>query len=67
LKVLKETRRVARKRVGILEWPYWDQSFGLPLAHRLKPGELAGLFQKAGFLTWKKTDLSDTVLYLLEM
>jgi SAM-dependent methyltransferase len=67
LKVLKETLRVARKRVGIQEWPYRDQSFGPPLAHRLNPEDLAGLFQKAGFQKWKMTDLSDTVLFLLEV
>jgi len=67
LKALQETRRVARKRVAILEWPYREQPFGPPLAHRLNPDELTGLFQKAGFRTWKKADLSDTVLYLLEV
>jgi ubiquinone/menaquinone biosynthesis C-methylase UbiE len=67
LKALQETRRVARKRVAILEWPYREQPFGPPLAHRLNPDELAGLFQAAGFRTWKKADLSDTVLYLLEV
>lgn len=67
LKALKEALRVARKRVSILEWPYRDQSFGPPLAHRLNPEDLAGLFQIAGFRKWKKTDLSDTVLYLLEV
>lgn len=67
LKALKETRRVARKRVGLLEWPYREQPFGPPLAHRLNPEELAGLFQAAGFRIWKKADLSDTVLYILEV
>jgi SAM-dependent methyltransferase len=64
---LQETLRVARKRVCILEWPYRDQSFGPPLAHRLNPKDLAGLFTKAGFRKWKMTDLSDTVLYCLEV
>ncbi len=67
LKVLKEALRVVRKRVCILEWPYRDQTFGPPLAHRLNPEDLAGLFQKAGFQKWKMTDLSDTVLYMLEV
>jgi SAM-dependent methyltransferase len=67
LKALKEALRVARKRVGILEWPYREQSFGPPLAHRLNPEDLAGLFKKAGFRKWQRTDLSNIVLYLLEV
>jgi len=66
LKALKEVLRVVRKRVGILEWPYQDQPFGPPLAHRLNPDLLADLFLEAGFGEWWQTDLSNTVLYLLE-
>jgi SAM-dependent methyltransferase len=67
LKALKETKRVARQWVCILEWPYRDQVFGPPLADRLKPEDLAGLFQKAGFRKWKMMFLSNTVLYLLDV
>ncbi len=67
LKALKEARRVARQRIGILEWPYQDGAFGPPLAHRLKPEYLAALFKKAGFRTWKVTNLSNTIFYRLEI
>jgi SAM-dependent methyltransferase len=67
LKVLQETRRVARQRVGILEWPYQDGTLGPPLAHRLKPENLADLFLEAGFRKWKVTNLSNTTLYRLEV
>jgi ubiquinone/menaquinone biosynthesis C-methylase UbiE len=67
LKVLKEAARVARKLVCILEWPYREQSFGPPLSDRLNPEDLAGLFQKAGFRKWGMTDLTNTVLYWLEV
>jgi ubiquinone/menaquinone biosynthesis C-methylase UbiE len=67
LKVLKEALRIARKWVCILEWPYRYQTFGPPLAHRLKPEDLADLFRKAGFKKWKVIDLSNTVLYRLEV
>jgi len=67
IKVLSETHRVTRRSVCILEWPYRDQPFGPPLAHRLDPEKLAGLFQKAGFQKWKVTDLSNTILYQLEI
>ncbi len=66
LKVLTEARRVTRQQVGILEWPYQEGAFGPPLAHRLRPEDLTGLFRKAGFRTWKVTDLSNTIFYLLE-
>jgi ubiquinone/menaquinone biosynthesis C-methylase UbiE len=67
LEALQEARRVAKRRVCILEWPYRDGSFGPPLAHRLKPDELVGLFRKAGFRKWKATNLSNTILYRLEV
>lgn len=67
LKALQEARRVAKKRVGILEWPYQEGVFGPPLIHRLKPENLADLFKEAGFHKWKLTELSNTVFYLLEV
>jgi ubiquinone/menaquinone biosynthesis C-methylase UbiE len=67
LKVLREALRIARKWVCILEWPYRDQTFGPPLAHRLKPEDLADLFRKVGFKKWKVIGLSNTVLYRLEV
>jgi ubiquinone/menaquinone biosynthesis C-methylase UbiE len=67
LAALKETFRVARVRVCILEWPYRDQSFGPPLTDRLNPEDLVGLFHKAGFQKWKVIELSNTVLYRLEV
>jgi ubiquinone/menaquinone biosynthesis C-methylase UbiE len=67
LKALQEARRVARKRVGILEWPYQDGAFGPPLAHRLKPEDLANLYLEVGFRKWKVTNLSNTIFYRLEV
>lgn len=67
LKALQEARRVARNTVCILEWPYRDESFGPPLAHRLKPKELDGLIQQAGFRKWRSHDLSNTVYYQLDV
>jgi hypothetical protein len=67
LKALQEGRRVARLRVGILEWPYRDGVFGPQLAHRLKPEDLADEFRKAGFLKWNLTELSNTVCYRMEV
>ncbi len=66
LKALQEARRTARQWVGILEWPYRDESFGAPFAERLNPQDLEVLFKQAGFRSWRATELSSTVLYLLE-
>jgi ubiquinone/menaquinone biosynthesis C-methylase UbiE len=67
LQTLKEARRVARQQACILEWPYRDGIIGPPLVHRLNPEELVGLFQKAGYRKWTMTELTDTVLYRLEV
>ena len=67
LKALQEALRVTRQRVGVLEWPYREGAFGPPLAHRLKPEDLADLFMEAGYLKWKVTELSNTVFYGLDV
>jgi len=67
LKALQEAKRVAKKQVGILEWPYQEGVFGPPLVHRMKPENLADLFMEAGYQKWKLTELSNTVFYLLEV
>ena len=67
LKALQEARRVARQRVGILEWPYREGLFGPPLAHRLDPEKLMDFFHQAGFRKWKLTELTNTVFYGLEI
>jgi ubiquinone/menaquinone biosynthesis C-methylase UbiE len=66
-KALMEAHRVAEKRVCILEWPYREQPFGPPLADRLKLEDLGIQFKKAGFHVWKSFDLTNTVLYRLEV
>ncbi|MBA4313502.1 MAG: hypothetical protein C0417_12835 [Chlorobiaceae bacterium] len=48
-KALTEAKRVARKRVIILEWPYVDEEQGPPIDHRLKPEEIEMIASNAGF------------------
>jgi len=67
LKVLQEARRVAKKRVGIMEWPYREGVFGPPLAHRLNPEDLTVWFKKSGFRDWKVHELANIVFYQLEV
>ncbi len=48
-KALFEVKRVARKRVVVLEWPYIEEEQGPPLHHRLKPEDIEKVASKAGF------------------
>lgn len=58
VKALTEAKRVARKRIVVLEWPYTEEPMGPPLAHRLswemieKSAAEAGL-QRIYFLQMK--------------
>ena len=65
LKVLQEAHRVSRQRVCILEWPYEDNEFGPPLAHRLKPGEIEDLAKQVGYAQFEAVPLTHVVLYRL--
>ena len=66
LKALKETRRVAAKRVAILEWPDEEQPFGPPREHRLAYEAITALAKKAGFKDVNQVRLVSLVLYRLE-
>lgn len=63
---LKEARRVARRRVGVLEWPYKEEEFGPPLPHRLDAWEVERLGRSAGFRTFRIVWLRHMVLYRFE-
>jgi ubiquinone/menaquinone biosynthesis C-methylase UbiE len=49
LKALVEAKRVARKRVLVLEWPYREEEQGPPLSHRLRSEAILALADAAGF------------------
>jgi ubiquinone/menaquinone biosynthesis C-methylase UbiE len=65
LKTLQEARRVSRQRVCVLEWPYCDEEFGPPLAHRLNPTEIADLARHSGFNHLESISLDHLILYRL--
>jgi SAM-dependent methyltransferase len=65
LQVLQEAWRVTKNRACILEWPYRDEEFGPPLAHRINPEQLTHLIHKAGFSQWEFQALSNTMVYRL--
>ncbi len=63
---LSEARRVASKRVAILEWPDEEQSFGPPREHRLSYEEIASLAQQAGFREVQCIRLEHLTLYRID-
>lgn len=63
--VLNEARRVARSRVGILEWAYREEEFGAPLVHRVAPEIISELALEAGFNRVEVIPLSKLVCYRL--
>ncbi len=65
LALLRAARRVSRKRVCVLEWPYAEQTFGPPLDDRLSPDVLENMFLQAGFSSWKCDHLENVDLYRL--
>ncbi len=67
LKVLQEARRVSRRRVCILEWPYLEGEFGPPLTDRLSPTTIDKLVRQAGFAGVETVPLSHLVLYRLNI
>jgi ubiquinone/menaquinone biosynthesis C-methylase UbiE len=62
---LVEARRVSRKRVAILEWPYRKEEMGPPLAHRLEPSRIIELANLAGFQKVEKIELQHMDFYRL--
>jgi ubiquinone/menaquinone biosynthesis C-methylase UbiE len=62
---LREARRVARQRVAILEWPYREQPYGPPLAHRISPATVANLAAQAGFSLVEHVQLGQMDFYRL--
>ena len=62
---LAEAKRVARRRVAVLEWPYVDEDRGPPLAHRLQPSQIESLARSAGFAAVEWIVLSHMHFYRL--
>jgi ubiquinone/menaquinone biosynthesis C-methylase UbiE len=60
---LAEARRVARRRVSVLEWPCVDEEQGPPRAHRLEPSAILALAKEAGFTSIERLTLSHMELY----
>ncbi len=66
LKALKEARRVATRKVAVLEWPYRQDEYKPPLDERLKPETIAKLVRDAGFQSFEKVSFQYVDLYQLK-
>jgi ubiquinone/menaquinone biosynthesis C-methylase UbiE len=64
--VLTEAKRVARKRVVILEWPFRAEESGPPLNHRLSEDAIVNAAKKAGFPEVDTVYLEYMVLYIMD-
>ncbi len=65
LQVLREAQRVAKFRVGILEWAYREEDFGAPLEHRLSPDTMRKMSKQAGFSKIEEIPLTKLIFYRL--
>jgi len=62
-KALSESKRCAKQRVVVLEWPYKQEEMGPPLEHRLKPDDVVAMAKRVGFKAITIIPLKDLLLY----
>jgi ubiquinone/menaquinone biosynthesis C-methylase UbiE len=62
-KALSESKRIARQRVCILEWPYKQEESGPPLEHRLKTEEILTAANQIGFSSIDTIQMQHMVLF----
>ncbi|MEN6409764.1 MAG: class I SAM-dependent methyltransferase [Anaerolineaceae bacterium] len=62
---LREAHRVARRRVGILEWPEAVGEFGPPAEHRLRTQVVEESTHQAGFTRMEMIHLKHLIFYRL--
>jgi ubiquinone/menaquinone biosynthesis C-methylase UbiE len=63
VKALTESKRCAKFRVAVLEWPYQQEEGGPPLEHRLKTEEILAAAARVGFTQMETTQLHHMVLF----
>jgi ubiquinone/menaquinone biosynthesis C-methylase UbiE len=67
LKALAESKRCAKQRVAILEWPYKQEENGPPLEHRLKTEDVLAAAKTIGFSQMEAIQLHHMVLFLFSV
>lgn len=65
VRALSEARRIARRGVVVLEWPYRDEPLGPPLSHRLHVEDVSRLAHEAGFQGFGTIHLTHMMFYYL--
>ena len=64
IKALSESKRVAKHKVCVLEWPYTEEENGPPLEHRLKSEEILAAANQVGFSSLETIHLQHMVLFI---
>jgi ubiquinone/menaquinone biosynthesis C-methylase UbiE len=64
VKALAESKRCAKYRVAVLEWPYKQEEDGPPLEHRLKTEDILAAATTIGFSQMETIQLHHMVLFL---
>jgi ubiquinone/menaquinone biosynthesis C-methylase UbiE len=65
VKALSESKRVAKQKVCVLEWPYKQEESGPPLEHRLTTEEIITAAKQVGFSSVETIQLQHMVLFRL--
>ena len=63
IKALSESKRVAKRKVCILEWPYKQEESGPPLEHRLKTEDILTAAKQVGFSSLDTIQLHHMLLF----
>lgn len=63
IKALSESKRVAKQKVCVVEWPYKQEESGPPLEHRLKIEEIIVAAKEVGFSSVDTVHLRHMVLF----
>ncbi len=64
---IREAKRVARRRIVVLEWPYREEEHGPPLEHRLKPETITALLNGEGLHRFEPVTLRHMDFYRIAL
>jgi ubiquinone/menaquinone biosynthesis C-methylase UbiE len=67
VRALREARRLARRRVVVLEWPFREDGKQPPLAHRLKADQVIAFAHEASLGQAETISLANLVLFRFEV
>jgi len=66
-KVLSEARRIARRRVVVLDWPYRADTIGPSIEKRLRPAQIRDIAGYSAYQSTERIELEHLDLYLLSI